>query len=85
MEDRRKRPVGPKRTKARLLPMLLDRKLNSRTEESQKRESAVKGAFLGEFTSAFNRKFREDGTRSYRILSISDIEDAALCDNKICL
>ncbi|KAH3872284.1 hypothetical protein DPMN_035499 [Dreissena polymorpha] len=31
--DKRKRPVGPNRTKARLLPTLLDRKLDSHTEK----------------------------------------------------
>ena len=32
MGDRHKRPVGPTQTKARLLPMLLHRRLDLRTE-----------------------------------------------------
>ncbi|KAH3696466.1 hypothetical protein DPMN_083931 [Dreissena polymorpha] len=47
-----------------------------------KKGSAVKGAVLSELTPVSNSKFggREERRRSLRKLSISDIEDAALCD-----
>ncbi|KAH3808179.1 hypothetical protein DPMN_136530 [Dreissena polymorpha] len=51
-----------------------------------KRESAVREAVLSEFTPGSNRNClgREERMGSLRILSISDIEDVALCD-KTCI